>query len=455
MSASFLYFSLAYSNKFNSVLLLPIAVKKGIEASKKAPLISMYRDACEQKESFSKLIEIVEQSAASAWTTHAGALRHALQRFREFVELIGRMSNESKSPGDVRLMKSMEAYFANCLREDLLPRFKRLQSQHDGVRASQEESAAQEQQQQQQQQKQQQQQHQDDEVHSDLGHFHIEVLDHAAEGNSANAVDEAHETPSSQEASMCATSPSSSLLTAGGAAVTASTALPKSKPPPNLPKADRAHLFNVFGKLSLPSTRASLATNYGTRMPGSWNLKNVQRRDIVDGEETARSQSATVQRAEESQITMPAYLELGALKIYADEFAACFDSEFQFTAQDFLYWCACDECSSPLQDPSHALAVGAAIVGQSFFEAVDAGSSSKNFDDSSDVLWHITGKWAGTPVQWARPTLAPQRYDDQPSSPPDQYSAPVSLLSSPGQRIEYSLSLTPSPPNASSSLDVS
>jgi hypothetical protein len=114
-----------------------------------------------------------------------------------------------------------------------------------------------------------------------------------------------------------------------------------------------------------------------------------------------------------------------------------------------VQWCACEECSAPLSDASHALAVGAAIAGQGFFNAVDAGDKIMIFGDKSDLVWYFTGKWAGTPVQWSPPAS-----DEADSFLSDSTPAPVSLMSSPARRIQQSLALNLSPAKSVSSLDV-
>ena len=86
-------------NNMNRLVLLPIVVKKGLEAAKSSPLLKCYQEALNQKETFSKLIEKLERSFSAEWDVESGNLRQHLQRSREFVERFGRMSTEPQAAG--------------------------------------------------------------------------------------------------------------------------------------------------------------------------------------------------------------------------------------------------------------------------------------------------------------------------------------------------------------------
>jgi hypothetical protein len=177
---------------------------------------------------------------------------------------------------------------------------------------------------------------------------------------------------------------------------------------------------------------------------------------VPDNPESAGS----VQRADEfeggalSGTKMPEYLQLGVLKQYADGFEAFLGSEGQFTAEEFVQWCGSDECLPSLQDSSHALAVGIAIVGQNFFEMVDGGNRLKIFDDKSDAVWRFTGQWAGNPVQWLPECPSTAKLDEPLPLSPSLKSVEAPLPSSPAQRMQSLFMLDPSPAKSAMSLDV-
>jgi hypothetical protein len=444
-------------------VLLPIAVYKGLEAVPKTSFMCLYEKACEHYDAFSKIIE--EKIDSAEWGTRSVMLRQELQRTREFVERFGRMSIEPPTPGDASLIKSVEAYFVMTLREDLLPKFKRLQSTFEIVRASNEDTV-------------QQQQHHDDEVQLGAGPtLSPQETSMAALASSSLLPRPSSSSSSSSSSSAAAAAAAISLpprisssaaaaaattaISTPAAAAAAATSVPQFNPPPKDPKADRTLLSDLFGKRksSLPSYTPSFAPSNRGRLTGPkpFNIKNFgAAAKVVEVEEVEQAGSGMVQTVAASQpTTMPAYLELRALKGYADGFVEFLGSEGQFTADEFVQWCACDECPSPLQDPSHALAVGAAIVGQSFFEAVEGGHALKKFDDKSDSVWYFTGKWLGTPVHWAHTAVVADSASEELPSSPDVNPAPFLLLSSPTQRIRDALSLLPSPAKSASSIDVS
>jgi hypothetical protein len=154
---------------------------------------------------------------------------------------------------------------------------------------------------------------------------------------------------------------------------------------------------------------------------------------------------------------IPDYLELSVLKRCADGFESFLGSDGQFTAEEFVQWCTCEACPYPLKDHAHAIAVGMAIVGQNCFDCVDAvveGNRAKSFDVQSGIVWHFTGKWAGTPVQ-----CTPAASTTTASHKTDSFSAevnqnPVLISSSPTLQAHNILSPIPSPAKSSLSLDV-
>ena len=437
-------------------VLLPIAVKKSIELVEASPLCRLYHTASELKANFTNMLAASETGDAAMWDEASDTLRQQLQRSRDILDLVGKMSKQPQHSAQAPLLRSMEMYFAASLREDLLPRFKRLQTKFDGARASAEEIR-------QQQQQAQQQQQDDDDDQLDGASPHVQVADAAAEGSAAaDAID--------QPPSSCKEASDS---VASATAQTAAAAAPKPKPTPNPSKADLTSLFNIF-KFSRPSARAPPAQQkYGGRVAGSFNTKNLQGRSVMDSEDGGRNgggcdakmperlESGDFQSRADGfegggslEAKIPEHLELGVLKRYADGFEAFLGSEGQFTAEEFVQWCGCDECASPLEDASNALAVGAAIAGQNFFEMVEGGSRLKIFDDKSDAVWYFTGKWAGTPVQWTPAPSTSAKLDEVRSLSPDLYPVATPALSSPTRRIQSMLASDPSPAKSTVSLDV-
>ena len=415
-------------------VLLPIAVKKGVEGVKKAPVYCMYHKACEQRDALSNMLSSSQKCSAAEWAAVSDALRLQLHWARETVERLAQMSKETRGGGEGALVKSMELHFSAILRDEFLPRFKQLQAKFDGVRASEEEF--------QQQQQQQQQQH-DDEAQLDCKPLPVQSVDDVADTNSGAAEEEERQAAKTAEGSDPSPSAAAAATAAAAAAAAAANPKPASKPL----KAELTALFSMFGKASRPD--APPAQSYGGRNAGSFNTRNLQGKVSLGAEEGERWTSGASSRRAASRATMPEYLELRVLKGYADGFEAFLGSEGQFTAEEFVQWCACEECSAPLSDASHALAVGAAIAGQGFFKAVDAGDKIMIFGDKSDLVWYFTGKWAGTPVQWSPPAS-----DEADSFLSDSTPAPVSLMSSPARRIQQSLALNLSPAKSVSSLDV-
>jgi hypothetical protein len=417
----------------------------------------LYRTAFELKESFTGMIAACELGDASVWDSSADTLRQQQQRSRDIVDLVGKMSKQQQHAAYAALLKSMEMHFASILRDDLQPRLKRLQIKFDGAKASAEELR--------QQQQQQQQQQQDDDEHLDDRSLSVQVVDNSALENAASHND--HEDlnlPSKSKEALDSNAPAATQA--------ASDAAPKAKPAALPSKADLTSLFGIFGKFSRPNSRAPLAQNYGGRAAGSFNARNLTGRRAVDADcagsiggrcdAEARANldqhAAGLKRDSSLDTKMPEYLEIGVLKSYADGFEAFLGREGQFTASEFVQWCSCDECPLPLQDPAHALAVGVAIVGQTFFEMVEGGSGLKVFDENSDSVWCFTGKWAATPVQWS-PATAPSVAVEPPHLLLPCEDGTVSpVQSSPARRVHNSVQnlvhLCDSPAKAAASPDV-